>query len=122
MNSTKSSLAQEMCIPCQGNEAPMALPEAKKILAELHKDWSINSVGHLERVFLLKNFAESLAFAMKFGRVAELAGHHPDLLISYGQLRVEIWTHKISGLSRADFVLAAKIDEASKVSVDSTDV
>jgi 4a-hydroxytetrahydrobiopterin dehydratase len=89
----------------------MALPEAKKLLALLHQAWSINSAGHLERVFLLKNFIESLALAQKLGEIAERAGHHPDLLVSYGQLRAEIWTHKINGLSRADFVLAAKIDE-----------
>jgi 4a-hydroxytetrahydrobiopterin dehydratase len=107
-----SDLAKEQCVPCQGNEPPMALPEAKKILADLHEGWSINSSGHLERVFLLKNFVESLALANRLGEVAERAGHHPDLLVSYGQLRAEIWTHKISGLARADFVLAAKIDEA----------
>lgn len=110
MNEEHRNLAEEHCIPCQGNESPMAIPEAKTLLANLHEGWSINSAGHIERVFLLKNFAESLALAVKLGRIAESAGHHPDLLVSYGQLRAEIWTHKISGLSRADFVLAAKFD------------
>lgn len=108
----KSDLANEQCVSCQGNEPAMALPEAKRILADLHEGWSINSVGHLERAFLLKNFMESVSLAVKLAEIARRAGHYPDLLISYGQLRAEIWTHKINGLSRADFVLAAKIDEA----------
>jgi 4a-hydroxytetrahydrobiopterin dehydratase len=106
------NLAMEQCIPCQGNEPPMALPEAKKLLDQLHPEWSINSAGHLERVILLKNFETSVNLAVKLGEVAEQAQHHPDLLVSYGKLRIEIWTHKISGLSRADFVLAAKFDVA----------
>lgn len=111
MTDEQCSLAQEKCLPCQGGVPPMALNEAQKILSELHKAWSLNSAGHLERVFLFKNFAEPLALAVLFGKIADEAGHHPDLLISYGTLRVEIWTHKIAGLTRADFVLAAKFDE-----------
>ncbi len=110
-------LAREQCMPCLGNEPPMAIPEAKEILKWLNEGWSINSAGHLERVVLLKNFVESLALANTLGAIAEQAGHHPDLLIAYGQLRAEIWTHKISGLSRADFVLAAKFDVAIDVMV-----
>ena len=89
----------------------MAVSEAQKVLSNLHEAWSRNSAGHLERVFLLKNFIEPLELAVKLGAIAEAAGHHPDLLVSYGKLRVEIWTHKIGGLSHADFVLAAKFDE-----------
>jgi len=111
VNSEKVNLSKEKCEPCEGGVPPMAMPEAQKILANLHEGWSINTVGHLERVFLLKNFKESLELAVKLGEIAEQAGHHPDLLVSYGKLRAEIWTHKIGGLSRADFVLAAKFDD-----------
>lgn len=122
MAAKKTELAREQCIVPHGNEAGMALPEAKKFLADLHEGWSINSVGHLERVFLLKNFVDSLGLAVKLGEVAETSGHHPDLLISYGQLRAEIWSHQINGLSRADFVLAAKIDEAAEALLGNVNV
>lgn len=108
----KINLAKEPCLPCEGHTPPMAINEATKLLPHLHEGWSINSVGHLERVFLVKNFLDALKLAVKVGAVAEEAGHHPDLLVSYGKLRIEIWTHKISGLHRSDFVLAAKLDEA----------
>lgn len=112
MASEKLDLANEQCVPCQGQTPPMAINEAVKILSNLHEGWSINSVGHLERVVLVKNFLEALEVAVKLGAVAEEVGHHPDLLVSYGKLRVEIWTHKIGGLHHNDFVLAAKFDVA----------
>jgi 4a-hydroxytetrahydrobiopterin dehydratase len=114
MSHEKTELAKEECIPCQGGVPPLAISEAQKVLTKLHEGWSINAAGHLERVFLLKNFVESLALAVKLGGIAENAGHHPDLLVSYGKLRAEIWTHKIGGLTRSDFVLAAKFDEILK--------
>jgi 4a-hydroxytetrahydrobiopterin dehydratase len=112
MDSEKTNFAREQCVPCQGDVPPMAMNEAKKNLSSLDKEWSINVSGHLERIFLFKNFADALALAIKLGTIADREGHHPDLLVSYGKLHVEVWTHKIDGLSRSDFVLAAKFDEA----------
>ena len=105
-------LKHEKCIPCQGGTPPMPLNEATDLLKNLDEGWSINAAGHLERVILLKNFSQAIKLATRFGEIADSEGHHPDLLVSYGKLGVEIWTHKISGLSRSDFVLAAKFDEA----------
>ena len=114
MSNEKIDFATEPCLPPEANELPMAPSEAIKLLPNLDEGWSVNLAGHLERVFLLKNFKSSLELANNLGRISEAVGHHPDLLVSYGKLRAEIWTHKISGLSRADFVLAAKFDLAVK--------
>ena len=108
----KTNLAYETCLPCQGGVAPMAMPEALDLLKNLDIAWSINSLGHLERIFLVKNFKEAINLARDLGDIAEEAKHHPDLLVSYGKLKVEIWTHKIDGLSKSDFILAAKFDQA----------
>jgi 4a-hydroxytetrahydrobiopterin dehydratase len=107
----KARLANEVCEPCGGGVPPMPMKEALLLLKELNQAWSINAVGHLERVFLMKDFLSALRLASQLGEMAEASSHHPDLLVSYGKLAVEIWTHKIDGLSRADFVLAAKFDE-----------
>lgn len=90
----------------------MGTKEAQGLLANLHPGWALNSVGHLERTFLVKNFTKAMAIANVLGKIADSEGHHPDLLVTYGKLRVEIWTHKIGGLSKSDFVLAAKFDNA----------
>lgn len=104
-------LSKEKCEPCQGDVLPMGLEEAQELLKNLHEGWSINSLGHLERVFLVRGFLKGMDLANKFAKIAESEGHHPDFHISYGKLVVEIWTHKISGLSRSDFILAAKLDQ-----------
>ena len=110
MNNDKIDFAREPLVLPEANELPIAVSEAIKLLPHINEGWSVNQAGHLERVFLVKNFKESLALANQLGALSESVGHHPDLIVSYGKLRVEIWTHKIGGLSRADFVLAAKFD------------
>lgn len=108
---TENNLSSKKCEPCSGNALPMPEVEAIKLLQKLNQQWTINPLGHLERCFLVKNFKKSLELANNLGQIAEDEGHHPDLLVSYGKLQVEIWTHKIAGLSLADFILAAKFDD-----------
>ncbi len=85
---------------------------AKELLQELDNGWHLNSNGHLERVYGLQDFAQAMALANKVADLAEDEGHHPDLYIAWGKCKVEIWTHKISGLTESDFYFAAKADRA----------
>ncbi len=105
------ALADKSCIPCRGGVPPMEPARVQEMLSELAEGWeaTINKT-RLERTYPFKNFAGALAFANKIGEVAEREGHHPDLHIRWGACKVEIWTHKINGLSEGDFILAAKID------------
>ena len=76
-------------------------------------DWQIverDGIRRLERVFRLKDFAQALAFTKKVGAIAEAEGHHPALLTQWGSVTVTWWTHKIRGLHRNDFIMAAKTD------------
>ena len=73
------------------------------------------SEHHLEKEYLFKNFQEALAFTNAVGAIAEEEGHHPDVLLSYGKVKIMLWTHKIDGLTESDFILAAKIESQSKL-------
>jgi 4a-hydroxytetrahydrobiopterin dehydratase len=106
------TLADMKCVPCRGGVPPMEEGRAREFLKELSPRWELNQAGHLERVYLFKDFARALAFADQVGTIAEAEGHHPDLHITYGKCKVEIWTHKIQGLTESDFYLAAKADRA----------
>jgi len=106
------SLADQSCIPCRGGVPPMEESRAKELLQELDDGWHLNSNGHLERVYVLQDFAQAMALANKVADLAEDEGHHPDLYIAWGKCKVEIWTHKISGLTESDFYFAAKADRA----------
>lgn len=105
-------LADNKCVPCRGGVPPLERSRAQALLAELDPGWQLNAAGHLERVFPFKNFAQSLEFANKVGAIAEQEGHHPDLHVAWGRCAIEIWTHKIQGLTESDFYLAAKADRA----------
>jgi len=71
----------------------------------------VDGVKRLRRSFSFDDFAQALSFGVRVGSVAEEEGHHPALLIEWGRLRAEWWTHAIGGLHRNDFVMAAKTDE-----------
>jgi 4a-hydroxytetrahydrobiopterin dehydratase len=84
--------------------------ELRAVAAELGGDWKIVDEHHLEKEFAFPDFAAALDFTNRIGAIAEEEGHHPDIYLGWGKVRVTIWTHKIDGLTRSDFVLAAKID------------
>jgi len=90
----------------------MERTKVEELLRQLSSGWLLNSAGHLERIYPFKNFVQALEFANRVGGIAEAEGHHPDLHIAWGKCRVEIWTHKIQGLTESDFYLAAKADRA----------
>ena len=88
----------------------MTANEIGKLLPKL-KGWSAINNHHLERELKFADFAGALDFAIEVGELAEVEQHHPDIHLSWGKVRIEIWTHKIDGLTESDFVLAAKIDQ-----------
>jgi 4a-hydroxytetrahydrobiopterin dehydratase len=110
------NLADHKCIPCRGGIPPMGRARAEELLRELDEGWRLNSAGHLERIYAFKNFAEAMVFANQVAAIAEAEGHHPDLHIAWGKCGVEVWTHKIKGLTESDFYFAAKTDRDFKAS------
>ncbi len=103
-------LDQRACVPCRGRVPPLKGRELAALHALLPPGWQVVDEHHLEKEFRFANFADALAFANRVGALAESVNHHPDLLVAWGRVRVTVWTHKINGLSEADFVLAAKAD------------
>ncbi len=111
MNESSCALAQRDCVPCRGGVPPMTEAEARTLLAELDSNWTLaDGAAKLERTFRFPNFADALAFVNRIGELAEAQGHHPDIELGWGRVRVTLLTHKIGGLSESDFILAAKTD------------
>ena len=104
-----SNLAEKHCVPCRGGVAPLQgadlLPYAEQL-----PDWKVIEEHHLAKSFPFPDFKTGLEFVNRVGAVAEQEGHHPDLSLAWGKVGVEIYTHKIRGLTESDFVMAAKID------------
>ena len=104
-------LADKKCVPCSGGIPPLKGDALVQMHKQVHSDWQVIDEHHLVRVLKFNDFAEALDFTNQIGRLAEDEGHHPDILLSYGQVKVTLLTHKIDGFSESDFILAAKIDE-----------
>ncbi|RMH10095.1 MAG: 4a-hydroxytetrahydrobiopterin dehydratase [Nitrospirae bacterium] len=106
------SLADQKCVPCRGGVPPLEPAKVQELLGQLDAGWTVNKDGHLERTYTFPNFAKALEFVNTVGQIAEEEGHHPDLHLAWGKCKVEVWTHKINGLTESDFYLAAKADRA----------
>ena len=110
-----SELSEMKCTACRGGEPTLSEAEIGG-LRPLVPEWQLverDGIKRLERVFGFRNFAEALAFTDRVGEQAEEEGHHPALLTEWGRVTVTWWTHKIGGLHRNDFIMAAKTDELS---------
>jgi 4a-hydroxytetrahydrobiopterin dehydratase len=80
------------------------------LLGELQNDWRVGSSGRLEKEYRLHTFRDAMAFAGQIADLVEAEQYHPDLLVSWGKLRVTLPTHSARGLSENDFILAGKVD------------
>ena len=107
-----TDLASKNCIPCRGGVPPLAGKELDS-LAKQVPEWKVVDGHHIVRLFKFPNFVQALAFVNKVGELAEVQGHHPDILLAWGRAEITTWTHSINGLTESDFILAAKIDALS---------
>ena len=102
-------LANKKCLPCHGGVPRLSQAEYEPLLKDL-PGWKIEADKKLVKSYKFKDFAKPMALANKIAEVAEAENHHPDLIVRWGELRIELFTHAIDGLSENDFILAAKID------------
>ncbi|BBQ53488.1 4a-hydroxytetrahydrobiopterin dehydratase [Aeromonas jandaei] len=111
-----SELASQQCEACRA-DAPRVSYEELRELMQLIPDWQplvVAGALQLRREFAFRNFKEALAFTNRLGELAEAEFHHPAILTEWGKVTVSWWTHKIGGLHRNDFIMAARTDELLK--------
>jgi 4a-hydroxytetrahydrobiopterin dehydratase len=107
-----TTLSGERCVACRRDSPRVTEAEIAELTRAI-PDWHLverGGIARLERVFHFPSFADALAFTNRVGAIAEAEGHHPALLTEWGQVTVTWWTHKIRGLHRNDFIMAAKTD------------
>ncbi|HVB76090.1 MAG TPA: 4a-hydroxytetrahydrobiopterin dehydratase [Ktedonobacteraceae bacterium] len=108
-----AQLNQMKCVACRKGEPTVSEAEIAEYSSQVPA-WHIvkvDGIDHLTRVFSFPNFVVALAFTNKVGELAESEGHHPALLTEWGRVTVSWWTHKIGGLHRNDFIMAARADQ-----------
>ena len=108
-----TELAKMKCVACRGDEPKLTEDEITELKPDV-PEWQVievDGVKRLERSFKLKNFIEAMAFTNKIGMTAEKEDHHPLIVTEWGRVKVQWWTHKIKGLHKNDFIMAAKTDQ-----------
>lgn len=109
-----TELAAKVCVACEGGVPPLSKTQAQELNKQL-KSWTVSGDSKwLSKEFKFSNFKEALAFTNTVGEIAEKEGHHPDIVLSWGKVVIELTTHAIQGLSENDFILAAKIDQIAQ--------
>jgi 4a-hydroxytetrahydrobiopterin dehydratase len=107
-----SELLTEKCTACRRDSPQVTETDIAELQPQLPQ-WTLEEhegMKRLQRAFRFRNFAEALRFTNRVGALAEDEGHHPAILTEWGRVTVTLWTHKIRGLHRNDFIMAAKID------------
>jgi 4a-hydroxytetrahydrobiopterin dehydratase len=107
-----NSLAQEHCQPCSIGTGALPSEEVNRLISYVPR-WKRIMVGNRDRIqreFHFVDFVEGFNFACRIAELAEAENHHPSLLIEWGKVTVNWWTHKVNGLHQNDFIMAAKTD------------
>jgi len=108
-----AELHQHACEACREGAPKVSPSDAILFMKEL-PDWRIiqqDAVDQLIREYSFKNFVDALAFTNQIGELAEEYNHHPEIRTEWGKVTLLWWTHKINGLHKTDFGMAAKSDQ-----------
>ena len=105
------SLADQECEACTSEDEPLTEVEYAEYLEEIDGGvWSVVNEHHLEGTYTFEDFRDALEFTYEVGELAEEEWHHPDIHLQWGEVTIEMWTHKIDGLHKTDFIMAARMD------------
>lgn len=110
------ALTSERCVACRADAPRLTETEIAALRPEV-PEWTVlerEGIPRLERAFRVRDFSAALALTNRVGALAEAEGHHPALLTEWGRVTVSWWTHKIRGLHRNDFVMAARTDQLAR--------
>ena len=98
-----ANLAAKKCVPCEGGTPPLQGDKIQEYLREI-EDWEVYENKRIEKMFKFKTFRESIDFVNQVAGLAEQENHHPDIIIRYTRVTLELTTHAMKGLSENDFI------------------
>lgn len=107
---SNQNLFSQRCFACSIDTPPLEADSIQDFYKELEAGWKVVDNKRIEKVFRFKDFKGALEFVNYVGDIAEEEGHHPDVQLGWGIVTISLMTHKIKGLSKNDFIMAAKID------------
>jgi 4a-hydroxytetrahydrobiopterin dehydratase len=109
-----TELSQLKCVACRSGDPRLTNAEVAELQPQV-PDWEVvevDGIARLQRVFKFKNYGQAVEFTIKIASIAEEEDHHPLIVLEWGKVTVQWWTHVVKGLHKNDFIMAAKSDEA----------
>ena len=106
-------LAELKCVACRGGDPSLTEAEIAELLSQV-PEWTLvarDDIPRLQRIFKFKNYAQSLEFTNKVAAIAEEQDHHPLIILEWGKVTIQWWTHVVKGLHQNDFIMAAKTNQ-----------
>lgn len=107
---SSEELAQRHCVPCKGGVPALEREEIRNLHSQI-EGWEVIDDHHLMKTFKFDDFAQALEYVNRIGAMADEEDHHPEIYLTYGKVRIKVWTHAVDGLTENDFIFAAKSDE-----------
>lgn len=99
------------CVGCEGGIPALNADEINKLNSQI-KDWQISSDHKtISRRFTFKGFYKTMAFVNAVAWIANQENHHPDMEVGYNYCLIKFTTHAVNGLTKNDFICAAKVDK-----------
>lgn len=108
-----TELSQQKCEACRSGDPKLTDTEIAELQPQV-PEWEVvevDGVSRLQRVFKLKDYAQAVEFTNKIASIAEEEDHHPLIVLEWGKVTVQWWTHVVKGLHKNDFIMAAKTGE-----------
>lgn len=103
------------CVGCEGGVPPLTADEIKELLPQI-QEWEVSKDRKsLSKRFTFKGFYKTMAFVNAVAWIANQENHHPDMEVGFNYCLVKYTTHAIDGLSKNDFICAAKVDALEAV-------
>lgn len=103
-------ISKKTCTPCQGGIPPLKEKEINILMKQLSNEWKVYQNREIRREYIFTKYTDAIIFSNQIAELAEKEGHHPFIHINYKQVLIILFTHKINGLHKNDFIIAAKCD------------
>jgi 4a-hydroxytetrahydrobiopterin dehydratase len=107
-----NELTRMKCVACRGGDPQLTDSEIRELHSKI-PGWQlieVDGVKRLQRIFEFKTYAQSLEFTNKIAAMAEEEDHHPLIILEWGRVSIQWWTHVVHGLHMNDFIMAARTD------------
>lgn len=111
-----TELNTQQCSDISSDTAPLKDEQISVFLKQLNPQWQLDKETQtISFTYTFKNYYQTMAFVNVVAQIAHQQDHHPDMLISYNRCIITYSTHSVGGLSKNDFICAAKINAAQNI-------